>query len=197
MKKKFAGLVAVLALASPAAAAAETFTFDANHASVMFQVRHLMSQVTGKFNAFEGAVQIDREDPKASSVAFTIQTESVDTANERRDGHLKSPDFFDVAGHPTITFESTSVKALGDDAYEVSGNFTMRGVTKAIILPVKFLGEMKDNRGNQRIGFEMSTTLNRKDYGISYNQVLDQGGLMLGEDVKVTINLEAVQAKAQ
>ncbi len=196
MKTKFVSLMAVLALAAPAVEA-ETFNFDANHASVMFQIRHLMSKVTGKFNAFEGAVQIDRDDPAGSSVAFTIETESIDTANERRDGHLKSPDFFDVASHPTITFESTSVKPLGDDAFEVTGSLTMRGVTKAVVLPVEVLGEMKDRRGNQRIGFEISTTLNRKDYGISYNQVLDQGGLLLGEDVTITINLEAVQAKAE
>lgn len=196
MKTKFLSLIAVLALASPAAAT-ETFNFDANHASVMFQVRHLMSQVTGKFNAFEGAVKIDRNDPKSSSVAFTIKTESIDTANEKRDGHLKSPDFFDVANHPTITFESSSVKKLTDDTYEVTGSLTMHGVTKTVVLPVAVLGEMKDPWGNQRIGFEISTTLNRKDYGVSYNQVLDQGGLMLGEDVKVTINLEAVQAKAE
>jgi len=197
MKTKFLSLMAVLALASPALATAETYSIDANHASVMFQVRHLMSQVTGKFNDIEGTVQIDRDDLAASSVAFTIKTESVDTANERRDGHLKGPDFFDVASHPTISFESTLVKPLGDDTYEVTGDFTMHGVTKTIVLPVKVLGEMKDPWGNQRIGFEISTTLNRKDYGVSYNQVLDQGGLMLGEDVKITINLEAVQAKAE
>jgi polyisoprenoid-binding protein YceI len=196
MKTKFLSLMAVLALASPAFAA-ETYNFDPNHASVMFQIRHLMSKVTGKFNAFEGAVQVDRDDPAASSVAFTIKTESIDTANERRDNHLRSPDFFDVASHPTINFESTSVKSLGDDTYEVTGSFTMRGVTKEIVLPVEVLGEMKDHRGNQRIGFEILITINRKDYGVSYNRVLDQGGFLLGDEVKITINLEAIQAKAE
>ena len=196
MKMKFVSLMAVLALAAPAVEA-ETFNFDANHASVLFQIRHLMSKITGKFNAFEGAVQIDRDHPAASSVTFTIETKSIDTANQRRDDDLRSPNFFDVASHPTITFESTSVKPLGDDNYDVTGSFTMHGVTKTVVLPVKVLGEMKDPWGNQRIGFEISTTLNRKDYGISFNKVLDQGGLMLGEDVTITINLEAVQAKAE
>ena len=196
MKMKFVSLMAVLALAAPAVEA-ETFNFDANHASVMFQIRPLMSKITGKFNAFEGAVQIDRDDPAASSVTFTIETKSIDTANQRRDDDLRSPNFFDVASHPTITFESTSVKPLGDDNYDVTGSFTMHGVTKTVVLPVKALGEMKDPWGNQRIGFEISTTINRKDYGISFNKVLDQGGLMLGEEVTITINLEAVQAKAE
>ena len=96
-----------------------------------------------------------------------------------------------------VSTESTTVKPLGDETYEVTGNFTMHGVTKEIVLPVEVLGEMKDQRGNQRIGFEILITINRKDYGVSFNQVLDQGGLMLGDDVKITINLEAVQAKAE
>jgi polyisoprenoid-binding protein YceI len=155
-----------------------------------------VSQVTGRFNAFEGSIHIDREKPEASSVEFTIQTESIDTSNEKRDEHLRSPDFFDVAGHPTITFKSTSMKAMGGASYEVTGDFTLHGVAKSITLAVEVLGEMKDPWGKQRIGFQVSATVNRKDYGISYNKVLDQGGLMLGEDVKVSINLEAVQQQA-
>ena len=196
MKTKFLSLMAVLALASPAFAA-ETYNVDPLHSNVMFQIRHLLSKVTGKFNDVQGTVQIDRDDPAASSVTFTIKSESIDTANERRDKHLRSDAFFDVANHPTITFESTTVKPLGDDNYEVTGSFTMRGVTKEIVIPVEVLGEMKDPWGNQRMGFETSITINRKDYGVSFNQVLDQGGLMLGDDVKITINLEAVQAKAE
>lgn len=196
MKKKLLILAGAAALAAPAVAA-ETYNIDASHANVGFKIRHLMSQVTGHFRGFEGTVHIDRDDPEASSVEFTIQANSIDTANEKRDGHLKSPDFFDVANHPTITFKSTSVKPTGDDVYEVTGDFTMHGVTKSIALPVKVLGEMTDPWGNQRIGFEIEATLNRKDYGITYNQVLDQGGLMLGEEVVVGINLEAVKAKPE
>ena len=161
-----------------------------------FQVRHLVSQVTGRFNDFEGAIRIDRDNPEASSVTFTIQAESIDTSNDKRDQHLRAPDFFDVASHPTIVFQSTSVKAMGDGRYEVTGDFTMHGVTKSITLPVEVMGEIKDPWGNHRIGFQIAGTLNRKDFGISYNKVLDQGGLMLGEDVKVSINLEAVRQQA-
>ena len=185
---------AVLAVASPALAG-ETYAVDASHASVSFQIRHFMSQVTGRFNSFEGSISIDRENPAASSVQFSIKAESIDTGDEKRDEHLRSADFFDVASHPGITFESTSVKAVGDDSSEVTGNFTMHGVTKTVTLPVKVLGEMKDPWGNQRIGFEVATSLNRKDYGISWNKALDSGGFILGEEVKISINLQAVEKK--
>jgi len=195
MKTRYLILVAALAVASPAVAA-ETYEVDASHANVTFQVRHFMSQVSGRFNTFDGTISIDRAEPEASSVQFTIRAESIDTSNDKRDGHLRSPDFFDVASHPTITFRSTSVRKVDEDSYEVTGDFTMRGVTKSITLPVEVLGEMKDPWGNPRIGFEISTTIDRKDYGVSWNQTLDQGGLVLGDDVKVSVNLEAVQAQA-
>jgi polyisoprenoid-binding protein YceI len=190
-------LAAVVALVSPAVAdATETYQVDADHANVAFQIRHFMSQVSGGFNDFQGTIVIDREQPETSSVEFTIQASSIDTNNDKRDEHLRSPDFFDVANHPSITFKSTSVKKVGEDAYEVTGEFTMRGVTKSITLPVEVLGEMKDPWGNQRIGFETSTTIDRKDYGVSWNQTLDQGGLVLGDDVKVSIHLQAVETSS-
>jgi len=188
-------LAAALAVASPAVAA-EDYAVDASHADVTFQIRHLVSQVTGRFNDFEGAIRIDRHAPEASSVTFTIQTASIDTSNDKRDEHLRAPDFFDAATHPTIAFESTAVREVGDGRYEVTGDFTMRGVTRSITLPVEVVGEMKDPWGNHRMGFQISSTLNRKDFGITYNKVLDQGGLMLGDDVKVSINLEAVRQPA-
>jgi polyisoprenoid-binding protein YceI len=195
-KTRYVVLAAALAMVSPAvAAAAETYRVDADHANVDFQVRHFMSQVSGAFNTFEGTIVIDREEPEASSVEFTIQANSIDTNNDRRDEHLRSPDFFDVASHPIITFESTSMTKVGEDSYEVTGDFTMRGVTRSITLPVQVLGEMKDPWGNQRIGFETSTTIDRKEYGVSWNQTLDQGGLILGDDVKVSINLQAVESR--
>jgi polyisoprenoid-binding protein YceI len=196
MKTRYVILAAALAVVSPAvAAAAETYQVDASHANVTFEVRHFMSRVSGVFNTFEGTIVIDRERPEASSVEFTIQTESIDTNNDKRDEHLRSPDFFDVASHPTITFKSTSMKKAGDDSYEVTGDLTMRGVTKSITLPVQVLGEMKDPRGNQRIGFETSTTIDRKQHGVSWNQTLDQGGLLLGDDVEVSVTLEAVESR--
>jgi len=196
MKTKLFALGAALAFAAPAGAG-QIYSVDTSHATVLFQVRHFMTQVAGQFQEFEGSIEIDREKPESSSVRFTIDAASIDTSQERRDNHLRSADFFDVATHPKITFVSTSVKPVGDDTYEVTGDFTMRGVTKRITLPVKVLGELKDPWGNQRIGFEIETVLDRKDYGVSWNQTLDQGGVVLGDEVKVSINLEAVQKKEE
>ncbi len=151
--------------------------------------------VGGKFRDFTGTINVDRVKPESSSVEFTIQVASIDTSEPKRDEHLKSPDFFDVAKQPTITFKSTSVKAAGKDVYEVTGQLTMRGVTKTITLPVAFLGEGKDPWGNEKAGFEVQATLNRKDYGIVWNKTLDQGGVLLGDEVKVQISVEANKVK--
>ena len=188
-------LATALAVASPAVAA-ESYTFDKAHTTVGFQVRHIVTMVGGKFLDFAGEVQIDRAKPESSSVEFTIQAASISTGEPKRDEHLKSPDFFDVATHPTITFKSTSVKAAGKDAFQVTGNLTMRGVTKSITLPVTLLGEAKDPWGNEKIGFETSTTLDRKEYGINWNKTLDQGGVLVGDEVKVQVSVEANKVKA-
>jgi polyisoprenoid-binding protein YceI len=195
MKTRFGLLAAALALASPALAA-DTYQFDKAHTTVGFQVRHIVSNVGGKFRDFAGTIRVDRVKPESSSVEFTIQAASIDTSEAKRDEHLKSPDFFDVANQPTITFKSTAVKPTGKDAYEVTGNLTMRGVTKLITLPVTLLGEGKDPWGNEKIGFETSTTLNRKDYGINWNKTLDQGGVLVADEVKVQISVEANKVKA-
>ena len=194
MNARVAVLAAALAAASPAFAA-DTYQFDKSHTTVGFQVRHIVTNVGGKFQDFSGTIKVDRVKPESSSVEFTIQAASINTNEPKRDEHLKSPDFFDVANQPTITFKSTSVKATGKDTYEVTGNLTMRGVTKPVTLPVTFLGEGKDPWGNEKIGFELATTLNRKDYGISWNKTLDQGGVLVGDEVKVQISVEANKVK--
>jgi polyisoprenoid-binding protein YceI len=194
MKTRFALLAAALAVASPAVAA-ETYTFDKAHTTVGFQVRHIFTMVGGKFNDFAGTIQIDRAKPDSSTVEFTIQAGSIFTNDAKRDEHLRSADFFDVPSHPAITFKSTSVKPAGNTLYHVTGNLTMRGVTKQITLPVTLLGEGKDPWGNDKIGFETAITLNRKDYGISWNKALDQGGMLVGDDVKVEIAIEANKVK--
>jgi polyisoprenoid-binding protein YceI len=194
MKARSAMLAAVLATASPILAA-DTYQFDKSHTTVGFQVRHLVTNVGGRFQDFSGTIKVDRAKPESSSVEFTIQTASIDTNEPKRDEHLKSPDFFDVAKQPTITFKSTSVKPTGKDAYEVAGNLTLRGVTKRITLPVTFLGEGKDPWGNEKMGFEIATTLDRKDYGMSWNKALDQGGVLVGDEVKVQISVEANKVK--
>jgi polyisoprenoid-binding protein YceI len=194
MKTRLTALAAVLALGSPALAV-DTYELDKSHTTVGFQVRHIFTMLGGKFQDFSGTIRVDRAKPESSSVEFTIQAASVFTNDQKRDDHLRTPDFFDVATHPTITFKSTSVKPVAGNAYEVTGKLTMRGVTKQVTLPVTFLGEGKDPWGNEKMGFELSTTLNRKDYGINWNKALDQGGVLVGDEVKVQISIEANKVK--
>ncbi len=169
--------------------AQDTFTVDKAHSSANFKIRHFTANVVGAFSDFDGTVIIDRANPAKSSVEFTIQSTSINTGNDGRDKHLRSGDFFDVEKFPTITFKSTAIAAKGKDAYDVTGDLTMHGVTKRVTLPVTFGGFLKTPRG-EKAGFELETTLNRKDYGILWNRALDEGGFMLSDDVKVTIELE-------
>jgi polyisoprenoid-binding protein YceI len=193
-KTRFAVLVAALALAS-SVHAADTYSFDKSHTNVGFQVRHIFTNVSGKFTDFAGTIQIDRAKPEASTVEFTIQATSIDTSEPRRDQHLRSADFFDVANNPTITFKSTSLKANGKDSWLVTGDLTMHGVTKSVVLPVTVLGEGKDPFGNEKLGLETALTLNRKDYGLNWNKTLETGGVLVGDEVKVQIAIEANKAK--
>ena len=186
-------VLAMLALAAAPALAADTLVIDRSHSEAGFQVRHLFTNVRGRFGTFEGTIAMDPAKPEASSVRFTIDASTIDTDNADRDKHLRSPDFFDVASHPAITFTSEKIRSTGKDRYAVTGTLTMRGVAKTITLPVSFLGIGKDPWGNERAGFTTSVTLNRKDYGINWNKALDNGGLLLGEDVAVSIDLEAVK----
>jgi polyisoprenoid-binding protein YceI len=172
---------------------ADTYAIDPGHSEVSFQIRHLVSNVRGRFNEFSGAVQLDPKNLPASSVEFHIKATSIDTNVADRDKHLRSPDFFDVAKFPEITFKSESIKPAGKDKYDVTGTLTMHGVSKKVTLPVSYLGQVKDPWGNTRAGFETETKLNRKEYGIEWNKVLDSGGAMLGDDVSVAINLETVK----
>jgi polyisoprenoid-binding protein YceI len=181
-----AALVAAPLLAQNAP---ESWTVDKNHSTATFKVRHMMANVVGQFRDFNGDIRIDRANPKQSSVEFTIQAASIDTGNGNRDEHLRGPDFFDATKFPAITFKSTAVTPKSATEFDVIGDLTMHGVTKRVTLPVSFLGFGKTARG-EKGGFEIETTLNRKDYGIVWNKSLDEGGLLLGEDVKVTINLE-------
>jgi polyisoprenoid-binding protein YceI len=193
-KTHFAVLAASLALAAPVRAA-ETYSFDKAHTTVGFQVRHIYTNVSGKFTDFTGTIQVDRAKPESSTVDFTIQATSIDTSEPRRDQHLRSADFLDVANNPTITFKSTSIKANGKDSWLVTGDFTMHGVTKSVVLPVTLLGEGKDPMGTEKMGLETGLTINRKDYGLTWNKALETGGVLVGEEVKVQIAIEANKAK--
>lgn len=196
--KQFRSIFAATAflVTVPLFAAPEAFTVDRNHSAAEFKVRHLMSNVGGKFTDFAGSANLDKANPAASSVEFTIQTASIDTAVADRDKDLKSANFFDVEKYPTITFKSTKITPTKTkDTYDVTGDFTLHGVTKQITIPVAFLGFGKDPWGNERAGFELNTTLNRKDYGMNWNKALDQGGFLLADDVKINVNLEMVKKK--
>jgi len=193
--KRLVLTLAIATLASPLFA--DSFAIDKAHSEATFTVRHFVSKVSGKFDDFAGTVNGDLQQPGDASVEFTIKTASVDTGVADRDNHLRSADFFDAANNPEITFKSTSIKPAGTkNVFNVTGNLTMRGVTKQITLPVEFLGFAKDPRGNTRAGFTTHTTINRKDYGINWNKALDEGGFMLSDDVDITINLETVKKAA-
>lgn len=185
-------LVVSLALsaAAMAPAATETFVFDKAHSQVGFRVRHWVSKVEGRFKDYEGRIWLDRAKPEDSRVEITIQAASIDTANERRDNHLRSADFFEVEKYPTITFRSTKVVPKGKGLYEVSGDLTLHGVTRSITVSVRHTGFV--NLGKQeKAGFELEIPINRKDFGIVWNRTADQGGVMLGDDVEITVLVEA------
>jgi polyisoprenoid-binding protein YceI len=177
------------------ASTTETWTIDKAHSTASFKVRHIVSNVTGNFRDFDANINIDRANPANSSVDFTIQATSIDTGNTNRDEHLRSTDFFEVAKFPTIAFKSTSIKPKSKTDFDVTGDLTMHGVTKRVTFPVTFLGFGKDPRGTEKAGFDIETTLNRKDYGIVWNRALDEGGALLGDDVKVEISLEVGKKK--
>ncbi|HKO22668.1 MAG TPA: YceI family protein [Candidatus Eisenbacteria bacterium] len=185
-------LALTLAVATAASAAPATWTIDQNHSQVGFSVRHFFSKVPGTFSKFSGSVVYDPQKPENSSVKADIDPSSIDTKNEKRDNHLRSEDFFDVAKFPTLSFVSTKVTSAGKDKLKVDGNLTMHGVTKPVTLDVTFLGAGPSREGEQRSGFEAKTTVNRKDFGILWNKTLDQGGTMLGDDVDIQLNVEGV-----
>jgi len=174
------------------ATATRTFQIDKAHSEAVFQVRHLITKVRGRFSDFDGTVAFDDAAPEHSSVVFTIQTASIDTNQPDRDTHLRSDDFFGVERFPTLTFASTKVTKKGEAEFDVEGDLTIRDVTKRIVLPVSFLGKAKDPWGNERIAFETEITINRKDFGLTWNAALETGGFLVGDDVKITASVQAV-----
>jgi polyisoprenoid-binding protein YceI len=188
-------LTAAAAVLAVSPVLADTYVIDKNHSDASFQVRHMMSRVRGQFNDYAGTISVDPAKPESASVEFTLKAASIDTANDSRDKDLRGPNFFDVEKFPEITFKSTKVKATGKDKYDVAGTLTIHGVAKEVTLPVQFLGFGKDPWGNEKAGFAIDTTLNRKDFGIVWNKALDNGGVLLGDEVWVSINLEAGKKK--
>jgi len=189
MIKRMLMAAAVIVLAG-STARAEKWDVDAVHSSVGFQVTHMViARVNGQFGGFSGSVDFDGKDVTAGSVEMTIKSASIDTDNERRDGHLKSPDFFDVEKFPEITFKSTKVEKGEGLKFRLVGNLTMRGVTKEVAFDCEFFGTV-DLGGKVKAGFSAATTINRQDFGVSWSQSLDSGGLVVSDEVKITIQLE-------
>ena len=173
---------------------AQAYTIDKTHSEVAFQVRHLLTKVRGRFTEFAGTVVLDQEHPERSSASLTIEASSVDTGTADRDTHLRSDDFFAVGTYPTLTFASSRIVKTGDDTYDVLGTLTIRGVANEITMPVTYLGTAADPWGNLRAGFEASLTLNRKDFGLTWNAALETGGFLVGDEVRIHLSIQAIAA---
>jgi polyisoprenoid-binding protein YceI len=175
--------------------ATETWQIDPLHSGIHFSIRHfVVGRVHGRFTKVGGTLQLDDANMANSKVDVHIDADSVDTNDAKRDGHLKTADFFNTAEYPEITFQSTRVEAAGKDRYKVTGDLSLRGVKKSITLDVDHGGSVKDPWGNNRSGFGFKTQINRKDFGITFNQLLEGGGPALGDTIDITIDVEATKA---
>ena len=190
---RFAVLAATLVAAASAGAA--TWALDPPHTAVQFSIRHMMvSNVRGEFTKLTGSVEGDETKPTDAVIVMSIDPASINTRDAKRDDHLRGPDFFDVAKYPAITFKSKSIAAAGPGAFKVTGDLTMHGVTKEIVLDVSDVTPaITDPSGKTRAGARATTKLNRKDFGINWSKAMDNGGLVVGDDVTVTVDVEAVK----
>jgi len=174
-----------------------TWNIDLSHSAINFSARHMVvSKVRGAFNRWQGALQFDEQNPERSKVSVQIEADSIDTREPKRDAHLRSADFFDVEKYPTLSFESTKVEVLEDKRYRITGELTIHGVTREVVLDAENLGGGKDPWGNQRIAFEATTSVNRKDFGLTWNQALETGGVLVGDKIEIALEVQAVKAQA-
>jgi polyisoprenoid-binding protein YceI len=173
-----------------------TFQIDTTHSCIEFSIRHLViAKVRGRFAKFSGAIELEDSDVTRSTVTAEIEASSISTNDDKRDGHLQSADFLDVAKFPLITFASKQVHKSGTNL-ELTGALTIHGVTRDVVLEVEQLGALKDPWGNQRVAFAARTSVNRQDFGLRWNQVLDAGGVALGDKLEITLDIQAVKAGA-
>jgi polyisoprenoid-binding protein YceI len=173
-----------------------SYTIDPAHSRIGFVARHAMvTKVRGSFNEFEGSGSFDAEDPSRSHLELTIKAASIDTRNADRDAHLRSNDFLDMENHPEITFRSTSVEQLDAETFRVTGDLNIKGVTKPVTVDFEYAGEAVDPFGNNRVGFEGSTTINRKDWGVTWNAPLETGGVLVSEKVTLEFEVSAIRSK--
>ena len=174
--------------------AKEKWLVDAAHSSIDFAVKHMMiATVKGAFHEFDATVEADLADLTTANIAFSVNVASVDTRNSDRDNHLRSADFFDVENYPQMTFQSTSIKKTGDGDYEVTGDLTIRGTTHPATFEAAFEGQGKDPWGNEKVGFSANGRINRSDYGLTWNAALETGGVLVGDQVKISLDIEAAK----
>ena len=177
--------------------ATNTWNIDAAHSGIHFSVRHMVvSKVRGRFTKFTGSVRIDDADLTRSVVDVTIDAASLDTGTAQRDEHLRSPDFFDAEKFPTLRFRSGRIEKIADDRYRVMGDLTIRDVTRELAIEVEYGGRAQDPWGNERAGFIAKTAFDRKDFGLKWNQVLEAGGVLVGDRVDIDLEVQAVKAAA-
>jgi polyisoprenoid-binding protein YceI len=173
------------------------WNLDAAHSSIGFSIRHMFSKVRGRFATFTGVVNFDDADLTRSAAEISIDASSIDTGTSQRDGHLRSPDFFDVEKFPKIQFRSTRIEKVEDTRYRVVGDLTMHSVTREVSLDVEYAGRGKDPWGNERVAFAGKTSLDRREFGLQWNQALEAGNLLVGDKVEIEIDLQAVKAAAE
>jgi polyisoprenoid-binding protein YceI len=176
----------------PTAHQVSTWKIDVTHSELLFRIRHLVSKVTGTFTEWEGTILADPADWKDGTVSVVIRSASISTNNQRRDTHLRSPDFFDAETYPQLVFRSTAVSITGDQI-SINGDLTIRGTTRPVVLRGTFNGIAPSGDGRDRVGFEVSTAINRLDYGLTWNRAVEGGGMLLGDEVTIQVTVEAVR----
>lgn len=199
MKRLFAIFGMIFALALPAMVSASTWNLDPDHSNIGFKVRHLMvSNVKGSFDRYTATVELNDQDITQSKVTVVIETNSINTNVQKRDDHLRSADFLDVAKYPTMTFASKKVVKTGDDHFAVTGDLTLHGVTREVVLDVEGMShESKDPWGNIRRGATATAKINRKDFGLTWNATLETGGVVVGDEVAIILEVELIKAQAK
>jgi polyisoprenoid-binding protein YceI len=198
MKTLLKSALAFAALSAPSLALATPYEFDPSHTTARFTVKHMMvTNVHGEFGKVTGTLDLDEKDVTKSTVAVTIDASTIDTREPKRDAHLRSKDFFEVEKYPSVTFKSKKVEAAGEGKLKVTGDLTMHGITKEVVLDVEGPSkEVKDPYGNMRVGATASTTINRKDFGLNWNVALEAGGVLVSDAVKVDLEIEGKKTAA-
>jgi len=194
MRKSYKVFLSVLGFALAQAAFAAEYAIDQAHSHVGFSIRHIATKVKGEFREFSGSFSFDEKKPAASKVSVTVQAASIFTNNDKRDAHLRTPDFFDAAKYPTATFKSTKVEGAGKGRYKVTGDLTLHGITKSVVLDVEHLGT-EQAFGSSVAGFTATTRILRKDFGFDLGKALESGKLMLSDEVDLTLEIEAKAQK--